>query len=167
MQLLGIHWWRVALYVDCAYWLLVVGFALWRGRWRERTLAAAMLVSAVGLSADWWFSYWVAPFLGAYDGWRPGLPPAWFEPLTDVVILAVCLTCALRSDRYWPIWASSFALLTIVVHLVWPLTSGLTSWTHTWAMDIWFSLMATALLSGAWSTHRERVRAAARSQSPP
>ncbi|MEO8115572.1 MAG: hypothetical protein ABI655_14390 [Phenylobacterium sp.] len=125
-----------------------------------------MLVSDLGTTAFWLFAKLIAPLLGAYDGWRPGLPPAWFEPLMDVVILAVCLTCALRSDRYWTIWASSFALLAIVVHLVWPLTSGLTFWTHAWAMNIWFGLTTTALLWGAWSTHRERTRAAAGRPGP-
>ncbi|MEO8115573.1 MAG: hypothetical protein ABI655_14395 [Phenylobacterium sp.] len=165
MQLLGVSPWRFLLYLGSAYGLLTVVFALWRGRWRERTVAVAVLVSSVAEYAYAWLALGIAPRLGPLPGWRA--PPVWYEPATDVLILAVCVACALRSDRYWTIWASSFALLSVALHLVWPFTTGLTWWAHAWAMDIWFGLMTTALLAGAWSAHRERARAAAASKSQP
>ncbi|MEO8115569.1 MAG: hypothetical protein ABI655_14375 [Phenylobacterium sp.] len=106
--------------------LVATAFALWRGGLRERMVAAVALVSWAGMNAYWVFPHLIAPLLGPYGGWRPARGQGWFELVTDVAILAICLACALRSDRYWTIWASSFALLSVVMHLVRPLASGTT-----------------------------------------
>jgi hypothetical protein len=114
--------------------------AIWKGGWLERAVGATVVVEILTQS-------------DTFLGWRG---PAWYPALWDLVILATCVTCALRSDRYWTIAASSFALLECVTDLGrfvpsigdWALRSGL--WT-------WNILLVSSLLAGVGSAIEARA----------
>jgi len=83
--------------------LATTGVALWRGGWPERIAAVAMVLA--------WFA---SAFL-----YKSHL---WFGPqtqvfLVDLTLLMVLLFIALRSDRWWPMWACGFHGLTLFLML--------------------------------------------------
>ncbi|MEO8115439.1 MAG: hypothetical protein ABI655_13720 [Phenylobacterium sp.] len=71
-------------------------------------------------------------------------------------MLAVCLACARRADRYWVVWASSFALLNLITDLMGLLIPRVTFWSYEAAGFVWVDLFDAAILSGVWSTARAR-----------
>lgn len=94
-----------SLYQWASFLALVVTVAagLWLGRWPERLGAGAMLVA------------WLATALSLNGTQLWG--PQWGVMVIDVLLLAVLLFIALRSDRWWPLWACGFHALNVVLHL--------------------------------------------------
>ena len=118
--------------------------ALWRGGWRERAVAVVQQLQvflALNLCAAW-----------ACPAWRP--------LADDGVMLAVCLACALRGQRYWTIPASSFALLAVVTDLA-ALQPRAASWPLASADAAWMYLLSAAILWGVWTSGQDRARQAA------
>lgn len=83
--------------------LLASGVALWRGRWPERTAAAAMILA-------WLASTWL------HDA-DQRLGPQTIIMAIDIALFLTLLTIALRSDRWWPMWACAFHGLSVVLAL--------------------------------------------------
>ncbi len=122
--------------------LSVSAFALWRGGWPERTIAVlnvlASLASGVLQNRGDWIS------------------PQWADLIVDVTFLLVLLWLALRSDRYWPMWAAAFQLLGVVTYVarmadyrvgaLAPFTAGV----------IWSYLVLGSLAVGTWQCWRRR-----------
>jgi hypothetical protein len=94
-----------SLYQWASFLALVVsaGAGLWLGRWPERLGASAMLAA------------WLATALSLNGTQLWG--PQWGVMIIDVLLLAVLLFIALRSDRWWPLWACGFHALSVVLHL--------------------------------------------------
>lgn len=111
--------------------------AIWRGGWRERTLAVALAVEMV-LSI---YLYPVGP-----------THPIWREPVYDALILALCMACVVRAERYWSIWACSFALLGEISDLT-IFAPGITHWAAFSASLVWSYAIGAAVLWGVL-THR-------------
>src|ERR1700712_4461788 len=82
--------------------LTVCGAALWRGGADERAAAIAMLIA------------WLVTVV-VYG--RQGGTPEGGMLGVDCVLLIVLMAIALQSDRYWPMFAAGFHLLSVVVHL--------------------------------------------------
>jgi hypothetical protein len=76
------------------------------------------------------------------------------------MILGVCLSAARRSDRYWTIVASSFALLSVVTH-VFRLARGVTAWAYLSLERVWYVFLLGALCAGVWALLRPPPPAAA------
>ncbi|MEO8115416.1 MAG: hypothetical protein ABI655_13600 [Phenylobacterium sp.] len=140
MQLFTVPEW-----VNEAYQVVASAFALWKGGWRERLVAA---------------SFFAIAFVG-YGTWQPWRVPAWYWSVVDAIMLAMLVALALRGDRYWLIWMSSLALLLVVTHLMEPLITGVTGWALASAQMIWWYLSLALLLSAAWSHSRDRGRPSA------
>jgi hypothetical protein len=85
-------------------WLMAAAVpALIRGGWPERTAATAMIAA------------WLASGL-----FQNGLQVFGLQlgvMLIDVALLAVLLTIALTSDRWWPMWSSGFHGLSVLLHV--------------------------------------------------
>ena len=79
-------------------------------------------------------------------------PAVWRFLLDDTAILALCLFCALRADRYWVIVASSFALLGVVSDLA-VYIPGVSLWAFMSASLVWSYAVGLAVLWGVL-THR-------------
>jgi len=128
-----LHLFNIPLWALVAYGVVVGLFALWRGGWSERAVAAALLVEFI-----------LEPRL-VFLSWRL---PSWFIPGWDVVILATCVACALRGRRYWTIAASSFALLEVVTTLL-RFVPGVGTWAYMSAERVWTILLVATLAVGA------------------
>jgi hypothetical protein len=115
----------------------LAGFALWRGGRRERIIAVAQAVEML-------VSIYVYPVGATRSVWRP--------VIDDGVILAICLACLVRAERYWIIWACSFALLGEISDLA-IFATGVTRWAWLSASLAWSYAVAGAVLWGVL-THR-------------
>jgi hypothetical protein len=132
-----LHLSNISPLVVFGYVVAVTAFALWNGRWPERAVGATVM--AVFLSE------YPQPLLSTF--------PTWLGLAGDVVILIVCVFCALRSDRYWTIAASSFALLSVVTHVLHD-AHGVGLWAFLSAELVWTTMLVAALLVGALSARR-------------
>lgn len=83
--------------------LISTGVALARGRWPERVAAVAMIVA------------WLASTL-VHDAAQLRGPQTLVMAI-DVTLFLVLLTIALKSDRWWPMWACAFHGLSVVLAL--------------------------------------------------
>lgn len=83
--------------------LISTGVALWRGGWPERLAAAAMILAWIASALLYKTRLWFGPQTAVF--------------LVDLALLAVLLFIALRSDRWWPMWASGFHALTLFLML--------------------------------------------------
>jgi hypothetical protein len=116
-------------------------FALWRGGPRERIIAIA-------LAAEMLMSIYVYPVGATY--------PIWREAAYDGLILAICLACVVRAERYWSIWACSFALLGEISDLT-IFAPGVTHWASFSASLVWSYAISAAVLWGVLTRRRAAV----------
>lgn len=83
--------------------LLACGAAAWRGRWPERAAAIAMVAA------------WVASAIVHNAAQLRG--PQTAVMAIDGLLFLILLTIALTSDRWWPLWATAFHGLAVVLSL--------------------------------------------------
>ena len=113
------------------------------GRWEERT--AAGFLAADVLLAD----------LLRDHSW---IGPQWAEFWTDVAYLGLLIFIALRSRRFWPLFAAGFQLLSIMTHTMRMLDPKVNGWTYATAIVIFTYLIMYAILFGIWGSWQERRR---------
>ena len=82
---------------------LATGVALWRGDWPERLAAGGMIAAWVATSL----------FQNGVQMWGPQSGVM----IIDSALLAVLVFIALKSDRWWPMWACGFHAMSVVLHL--------------------------------------------------
>lgn len=118
-------------------------FALVRGRTDERLAACAMLLAAL-LSPIAMASGYSAPETGVLG--------------IDLGLLAFLIVLALKSDRFWPLWAAGFHVIGTSIHLatfvevdIWPPAYGA-------AQGFWAWPVLVALLTGTLIEARLRTR---------
>lgn len=138
--MLNIKLFVIPLWFPIAWTTALTLVAFWRGGWRERAIASGQAIQV---------AYTLAlSSLGLYS--KDGLPyPIWRPALSDTAILAICLVCAWRTERYPLLWASSFALLSVTTDLMGLFIPGVTVWAHASANVVWAYLLGACVL---WST---------------
>ena len=128
-----------------AYFGAVTLLAWWKGDWRARAITTCQIaIIAVGYYCTY------GPCRRVGHQWAQ-----WFAE--DIVLLAVCVACALRAQRYWPIWASSCALLVLVTDVLMFVDPRITAWADLAASYVWRILLSGAVLSGVWPAVRARL----------
>jgi hypothetical protein len=131
------HWtWDIVVQSVCAA-------ALWQGSRSER-------IGAVIILGGW---------LGGVIVSRPG----WWNSASGVVAIdAMALVgfvwLALRSPRYWPLWAAGFHLLAVVTHIARIIDPHVRPWAYVTAGILWGYLLVVALAVGVIGAWRERMR---------
>lgn len=120
--------------------MTVCAIAAVRGRNEER-------LAAGGLLAGW------ALTMVAYR--YQGHQTEWGILLIDVALLALLAGIALRSARYWPLFAAGFHLLAVVTHVARSVDPSVTGWAYITAEIIWGYLLAFAIGYGAWTAPRQ------------
>ncbi len=123
--------------------MLATAPALWRGGWPERTAAVAMIAAWLGSGL----------FQNGMKLW--GLQVG--VMVIDVALLALLLTIALCSDRWWPMWASGFHGLGVFLHVAVLLDPKVWGRAYFIAGSVFSFLTLLALFVGAITAHR-RVR---------
>lgn len=88
-------------WASLAVLLIACGLGAWRGGWPERIAAAAMMLA--------WFA--TALFLNGTQI----IGPQATVMIIDLALFGVLLAIALTSDRWWPLWASAFHGLSVVL----------------------------------------------------
>lgn len=83
--------------------LISTGVALWRGGWPERVAAVAMILAWIASALLFKTRLWFGPQTAVF--------------LVDLALFAALLFIALRSDRWWPMWACGFHGLTLILML--------------------------------------------------
>lgn len=120
--------------------------AFWRGG-RDERLASYVLLAAWGLSV----------LLARTDFAQT----EWGVLAIDAALFAGLVGIALRSDRYWPLFAAGFHLLAVVTHIADTVDPAVEGWAYFTAEIIWGYLVVMTVGYGAWSApaHRERLAA--------
>ncbi|MDB5492819.1 MAG: hypothetical protein JWP86_156 [Phenylobacterium sp.] len=134
------------VWVGIAIGWAVAGAALWKGGWSERLVA-------IGFLAAWL----VTPVLrrGGWEG------PAWTGLAVDGLFLALLVFVALRTRRWWPLFATAFELLSVLSHIARLVDPGVRAWAYATADAIWTYFLLTALALGTYNRWRDRRQLAA------
>lgn len=123
----------------------ICSYAGWMGGWPERA-GAAIMVSGSILS--------VIAATSFYPGWRA--PEAGIF-IVDLLVLAAFVNLALSSDRYWPIWVTSFHLIAVTIHVASLVDRSVAAMAYASAQEFWAYPMLVGIAIGTWN-HRRRLR---------
>ena len=132
--------------------LLSCGAAFWRGRDSERLTALVLLICAAASALAETSRFW-EPESGIL--------------LIDLALLSFLVVLALRTDRFWPLYATAFQAVGTLVHIarfadqsVWH--SAYAAAQIFWAYPVLLALMVGTLLEAryrpaepAWRLRRE------------
>jgi hypothetical protein len=129
----------VPTWLTCTLFVAFAAIALWRGGTRERVIAVSQAVEMLT-------GIYLLPVGKA-------VLPMWHPAFYDSFILVVCLACVVRADRYWTIWACSFALLGEISDLS-IFATGITRWAWLSASLVWSYAVAAAVLWGVFTRRR-------------
>lgn len=119
------------------------GFAFWRGHGDERMAATAIIFAAL-LSPVAKASGFASPETGILG--------------IDMALLAFLVILALRSDRFWPLWAAGFQVVGTTIHLATFVEVDIWPPAYMAAQSFWAWPVLTALLAGTWLEARYRHR---------
>ncbi len=139
------HSFQLPFWTWIAYVSAVSAAALWKGGPSERVGAGII------------FGGWLASALV----WRlPQWTPANEVAVIDLVQFLGLTVLALRSPRYWPLFAAGFQLLTIITYWAHVLDPTLGGWVYLTAGILWGYLMVGALGVGTFNAWRNRPQPA-------
>lgn len=124
----------IALLASC-------GAALWLGRNNERWTAVVLLVCAVASPAAE-TSEFAHPESGIL--------------VVDLLLLAYLITLALRSDRFWPLWAAGFQIVGTMIHVARLVDVSIWPNAYAVAQVFWAYPVLGALAMGTWWEARFR-----------
>ena len=122
-------------WISLAALMITVATALWRGGWPER-------VAAVAMAAAWAGTGLVHNGLQMW-GVQEGVM------VVDSLLLAALLYVALKSDRWWPLWACAFHGLNVVLHFAVMADSKIWGAAYFRASSVFSYLAILALFLGA------------------
>ncbi len=77
----------------------------------------------------------------------------------DVLLLTGLLVLALRSDRFWPMYATAFQLVAVTVHVASMTEQGSFAWAYAVALSFWTYPVLLALMAGTLFEARYRSEA--------
>ena len=127
------------------YWSILIlscGYAMFRGRADERMVAGVCIAASVISVAV------LSPMSVRYTTIEKG------EMAVDLVVLAVFLLVALRSDRFWPLWITGLQLTTILAHMLKAVDFKLLPFAYGAAERFWSYPILIIIAVGAWRQHR-------------
>ena len=68
----------------------------------------------------------------------------------DIIALLALLYLTVKSDRFWPMWASAFQLLAVAIHTVVMIAPDVTPWAFATGAVFWAYPMLLALALGSF-----------------
>lgn len=77
--------------------------------------------------------------------------------IVDVVTLAVLMTIALTSNRYWPLWAAAFHSIAVMTHAAMLIDHTIIPEAYAVGQSLWAYPVLAALLAGAERCRRTRT----------
>lgn len=136
-------------YFFLMFLVLTFGYALWRGRSDEKIAATVTLVATIATRVA------VSPQTVRYAGVETGLL------VIDAAVLLAFVAIALRSPRFWPLWAAGLQLTSSMAHLMKALDADLPPRAYGAAAVFWAYPILLVIVIGTWRTHRRNRRQAA------
>jgi hypothetical protein len=134
------------------FWIFLsvtCGYALWRGRKYERLSALICIVatalSVVGVMVM--HSYNPIDYSGVETS----------DLVIDTFVLVSFVVIALRSDRFWPLWAAGLQLTISLAHLLKAVQPDLLPLAYATAERFWSYPTLLIIMIGAWRQH-QRLR---------
>lgn len=127
--------WAYTYYI---FLLACCGYAIFRGGRSEYFGAAIMMIGSISTLA-------VGRMFGTY--WT-GVEEGIF--VVDVTALFALIHLALKSDRFWPIWATAFHLLAVTIHTAMMVAPQITPWAFGTGAVFWAYPMLLALAIGSY-----------------
>lgn len=124
--------------------LFAAGFLAWRYGGLDERLTATAFVTATLLTRAIDGSDFSHTQFGVFG--------------VDFAVLILLLVIALRSDRFWPMWACAFQLVGTTVHIASMTEKGDFAWAYAVALIFWSYPVMMALLAGTWFEARFRPR---------
>jgi hypothetical protein len=124
--------WPTALVGPCA-------IAVLRGRSEERLATGTIVLG------------WALTVVAFKDR---SVDTQWQVLLVDTAELPVFLWLAMRSRRWWPLFAAGFKLLIVITHLAHALDESVSSWAYLTAALIWSYLALFTVAYAAWTAPR-------------
>ncbi len=135
--------------------LISCGYAARFGGKTERVGAAIMLLgSLLSVPATW--------LTGAGDWLTADVNVL----IVDVAALAGLLTLALRTNRYWPLWAAGFHLDAVVTHCAKLLAPAIVPQAYSLSQGLWAYPMLAALVIGTRQHQLRRRRTGPATTAP-
>ncbi len=67
----------------------------------------------------------------------------------DIVALLALIYLAIKSDRFWPMWAAAFHLLAVTIHTAMMVAPQITPWAFATGAVFWAYPMLLALAIGS------------------
>ena len=130
-------------YIFLAILFLTCGYALWRGRSDERIVAAACLLATLATR------FAISPLSVRYTGIEHGLL------IIDLLMLAIFVAIALRSERFWPLWVAGLQLTNSMAHLMKAIELDLLPVAYRADAVFWSYPILFILAIGTWRGQRE------------
>lgn len=131
------------------YWAVLCascGYAAWRGGTPERAGAAIMAIGSV-------LSVVVTSDMGVrFRGAEIGIM------IVDAAVLVAFLAVALRSDRFWPLWAAAFQAIAIATHVAAVANPAVFWFAYALAQGFWAYPMLLAIVIGTWHRNQRQSR---------
>ena len=125
--------------------------AFWKGERDEQLTAGALLLS------------WVATMVLLDPRW---IGPQWGSFIADGALLVFLVALALRSTKYWPIFAAGFHLLAVATHSARMIDPRMGAWAYATAAVIWADMVIMALAVGTWNSWRSQRHPAIADDGP-
>lgn len=125
--------------------LLTCGYALWRGRSDERTVASVCLLATVATR------FAVSPLQDRYTSVETGLM------IIDLLVLLAFVWIALTSQRFWPLWVAGLQLTNSISHLMKLADIQLLPRAYGAAAAMWSYPILLILAVGTWRSHRRSI----------
>lgn len=135
----------VTKYFFWALLLITCGYALWRGRKYEQ-LSALIFITAS-----------VASVLARSSVEERYLGVAQSDLVIDSLVLIALVAIALRSDRFWPLWAAGLQLTISMSHALKAIQPDLLPLAYAAAERFWSYPTLIILFVGAWRQHQRQV----------
>ena len=76
--------------------------------------------------------------------------------VVDLALLAGLVVLALRSDRFWPMYAAAFQFVGTLVHIGSMTEQGDYAWAYAVGLVFWSYPVMAALMAGTWLEGRNR-----------
>lgn len=132
-------------YVYYIFLFVCCGYAILRGSRSEYFGAAIMIIgSLLTLAVAQSFgTSWTKVEVGIFA--------------IDIIVLLAFIYLALKSDRFWPIWAAAFQLLAVIIHSAMIVAAPVTPWAFGTGAVFWAYPMLLALAIGS-SEHEPLAR---------
>ena len=131
----------MALFVGTLAYAVLFGD--WPERWGAAIFAAAWLLTQIGIAS-------FAPRLTQVNP---------YVALVDLMLFVALVVLALRCDRYWPVWAASFQIPSLIVTTITIIGANSDMRVYMNGTAVWAWLQLFALGLATWRYRRTKVKA--------